>query len=245
MPAPPHFARTNLSLTVRGMAPQPWMRSARTISIPAQTNPSPAANGETAPTNSPPARPNPTTLHVTSRSPSPRRPPSAALARPRPLLPVRPRSARAPVPARHLLHHPAVCLRIVTTPSTLSLTKPRGDDILLGSRSYPRASDSSHVDASPFCTNEPQPAHGATAPQPQVSSARTISIPAQTNPSPIAKCDSARTNSRNRSKTVTKPKSVGPDSRPFASTAPGAPIILLYVACQKYYVQGLLAGPVE
>ena len=118
------------------MAPQPWMRSARTIPIPAQTNPIPAANGETAPTNSPPARPNPTTSHVTSRSPSPLRPPSAAPARSRPLLPVRPRCARAPVPARHLLHHPSVCPKIVTGPSTRPLTKPWDDGIRLGPTSY-------------------------------------------------------------------------------------------------------------
>ena len=51
-------------------------------------------------------------------------------------LPVRPRSARVSVPARPLVHHPAVCLRTVTAPSTPPSTPAPVHGMVRGFCSY-------------------------------------------------------------------------------------------------------------
>ena len=138
--------------------------------------------------------------HVTPSQPL--APPPSAAPQPRPLPSVRPRCARAPVPARPLLHRPAVCPKTVTAPSTPPSTTPPVHEMLQGFRSYQRAPAMPpgpalilppHARANPsrarppgvFCTNdvrartrEPGPAAA------QRLSAQANSIVARPNPRP-------------------------------------------------------------
>ena len=125
-PIPPPRARPN---------PSPWpaqpklherilRRHERTHHPPSRNEPTPACPSPSGDPDSP-ERFLDTARHVRHTNPSPEPDTPHALA-------VRPRFARAPGSPRHLLHHPPVYAKILTTPSTPPLTPSRHHGTLQG-----------------------------------------------------------------------------------------------------------------
>ena len=128
-------------------------------------------------------------------------------------LPVRPRSARAPVPARPLVHHPAVCLGTVTVPSTPPSTPAPVHGMVRGFCSYrPKATMVSRLAGILPSRARANPGNAAAR-----HSARTISARHERTQR-VAHGENSRTNSPRARANPGKPC----ESMPWASA--GAPL---------------------